>query len=367
MLLLLPTSNKLLLQWKGPYRVLEKKGRMDYCTDVEGQHKVFHANMLRKYVSRTSNVVEEVTPAVVEEEEELSSPLSNPNNDRSETWEMVSLNDTLLPMEKEATRELLRDFQEVWSDVPGRTHLLQHKINLVEEQVLCSRPYKTPYELREEVKAELDQTKELGITEPSNSPYCTPMVVVRQPDGKHRICLDFRILNQVTIFDSEPMSDAEQIMTNILGAKYSSKIDLSKGYWQLPLDKDGKQYTAFQTDQGLFQFTVPPFGLVNAPATFNRLMRMVLRGIKGVQHFLDDILIYSEMWSDHLFLLRQVLTRLQEAGLTAQPSKSRLGMETLDYLAHVIGSEGMWPLQRKMEDTSSERLAQRLRRQFVPS
>ena len=112
--------------------------------------------------------------------------------------------------------------------------------------------------------------REMNIIEPSTSPYSAPMVIVKKPDNSHRICLDFRRLNSLTVFDSEPMSDPELIFANLSGNRYFSKIDLCKGYWQVPMAESSKQYTAFQTDKGLFQLRVLPFGLVNAPATINR-------------------------------------------------------------------------------------------------
>lgn len=364
-LLLLPTANnKLLLQWRGPYNVVEVKGDMDYCIDVQGVRKIFHANMLKLYHSRSgrsfssqqteSTVAATDAGAVAVVEEEIDyegggESLVLPSIRPTETWKQVSINDNLTKSQQDEVKQLLLEYEKVWSDVPGRTTVIDHEINLVDEKIIRIKPYKIPFSLRSEVNEEIERMKEMDIIEPSNSPFSAPMVVVRKPDNSHRICLDFRRLNDVTVFDGEPMSDPEEIFTNVAGSKYFSKIDLTKGYWQIPLHENSKQYTAFQTDQGLFHFKVLPFGLVNAPATFNRLMRTIFHGMTGVRHFLDDILIHTRSWGEHIDACREVMERLSRAGMTARPSKCCLGMQSLQYLGHRLSKDGLSPVQSKVQ------------------
>ena len=351
-LLLLPSANnKLLMQWKGPYKVLEKKGQQDYIIDMDGHSKIFHANMLKLYYSRSKDEgkkVEEIATAVVDEDEVESKDLILPNVSQKETWKDVNVCDNISPQQRSEVREILEDFGSIFSDVPGRTHLLKHSIKLVEEEVIRSKPYPIPYNLRADVNKEIESMLKLKVIEPSDSPYSTPMLVVKKPDNGKRICLDLRKLNYITVFDGEPMSDPEEIFAALNGNYYFSKLDLSKGYWQVPLDESSKQYTAFPTDLGLFQFTTVPFGLVNAPATFNRLMRLVLKGMTGVKHFLDDILIYSKTWSEHLQILKEVFCRLRDAGLTAKPTKCFIGLGTVTYLGHVVGDDKLRPMEDKV-------------------
>lgn len=151
------------------------------------------------------------------------------------------------------------------------------------------------------------------------------------------MCLDFWKLNQITVFDSEPMTDPDQIFANVRGNKYFNKRPQQR-YQQVPLDEESKQYIAFPTDKGFFHFTVLAFGLVNAPATLNKLMRFALQCMTGVHHFLDDILIASDQWIEQLQLRREVLNRLKTAGLTARPSKCYIGMFSLDYLGHTTSA-----------------------------
>lgn len=141
------------------------------------------------------------------------------------------------------------------------------------------------------------------------------------------------------------MPDPDYIFNSISGSKFFSKIDLTKGYWQIPLSEHCKQYTAFPTQDCLYEFNVLPFGLVGAPATFNKLMCVVL---SGVQFFLDDILVHSNSWVEHLKSLKEVLKRLRDPGLKARPSRCTISMTKIDYLGHVVGQGCIWPVQDKV-------------------
>lgn len=161
---------------------------------------------------------------------------------------------------------------------------------------------------------------DMGIIEPSNSPYSSPLVVVKK-DNCNRLCLDFIKINKITVFDAEPMPDQVDIMSRLSTSKYFSKIDLSKGYWQIPLDDGSKPVTAFQSGHGLLHFNVLPFGLINSSACFNRLMRILFHHVKNIDTFVDDILIHTSDWDTHVQVLKEVLDILSCAGLTARPSK----------------------------------------------
>jgi hypothetical protein len=119
------------------------------------------------------------------------------------------------------------------------------------------------------IKAVVEKMLQLKVIEPSSSPYSAPVVIARKRDGTNRFCIDFRKLNNITVFDAEPMLNPENIFSKITGKKFLSKIDLSKGYWQALMEEDCKRMTAFSTPTGLYQFRTMPFGLVNTPATFN--------------------------------------------------------------------------------------------------
>lgn len=349
-LLLLPTShNKLLLQWQGPYEVVEKRNRMDYVIDQDGKRKVYHANLLRRYIDRGEDI-EQVSVAVVEEDnqDEGLPRMELPNLHQQEGVRDVQVNPALTHDQQVDVQRILLKYQDILTDVPGKTSLIEHDIKLVQEEIVKSKGYPIPHALRPKVKEELELMKRLEIIRPSKSPYSTPMVIVRKTDGSQRICLDFRKLNALTVFDGEPMPDPDYIFGSISGSQYFSKIDLTKGYWQIPLGENSKQYTAFPTEEGLYEFNVLPFGLVCAPASFNRLMREVLDGLSGVKFFLDDILVHSNDWESHVVILEAVFQRLRDAGLTAKPSKCNIGMTKIDYLGHVVGQGCMWPMHDKV-------------------
>ena len=145
------------------------------------------------------------------------------------------------------------------------------------------------------------------IIEPSSSLYAAPVVLVKKKDSTIRFCVDYRSLNQVTIFDPRPMPRMDEILNKVSRARYVSKIDLTKGYWQVPLDRDAEEKSAFVTPFGQYQFTVMPFGMVNAGATFVRLMNKVLNGHEDyADSFIDDVGIFSDSWSFHLEHLKTV-------------------------------------------------------------
>ena len=187
------------------------------------------------------------------------------------------------------------------------------------------------------------------MIERSKSPYSSPIVLVAKKDGTIRFCIDFRKINKATIFDSEPMPELEGVFASMAGRTYFSKIDLTKGYWQIPLTARAREITAFETPLGLFQYTVTPFGMVNSGATFCRMMRRVLDGMENVDSFVDDIWIFTRDWDTHLSTVREVFNRLRRAGLTVKPSKCLFGTDKVECLGHTISSKGLEPNQEKIQ------------------
>lgn len=189
----------------------------------------------------------------------------------------------------------------------------------------------------------------MGIAEPSDSAYASPVVIVRKKDGSVRFCVDYRKLNAVTIFDPEPIPNIEDLMSTICEGRYFTKIDLTKGYWQIPMAERDKHKTAFVTPDGHYQFNVLPFGMVNAPAVFTRMMRRLLNGISNVVNYIDDILLFTGTWLEHVKLLQTVLKRLQTEGITARPSKCFVAYESVDFLGFNVGEGMLKPQQEKID------------------
>jgi hypothetical protein len=212
------------------------------------------------------------------------------------------------------------------------------------------KSYTIPYAVRDSVEQEVKEMLKLGVIEKSQSPYSAPPVIVKKPDGSNRFCVNYRQLNAISVFDAEPMPDAEEIFLKLRGKAYKSKIDLCKGYWQIQMDPASIPLTAFTVPCGQFAFKRMPFGLMNSAATFNRLMRKVLGSIEGVSCFIDDIIIFSDDWQSHLDLIDQVLCKLHEAGLTAKPSKCMFGYSDLVFLGHELSVWAISPREQKVKE-----------------
>jgi hypothetical protein len=185
----------------------------------------------------------------------------------------------------------------------------------------------------------------------SDIPWSSPVVLVRKKNGDLRFCVDYRKLNDVTRKDCFPLPRIDDTLDMLAGVKWFSTLDLKSGYWQVDLHPDDKEKTAFSTGQGLWQFTVMPFGLCNAPATFERLMETVLRGLTGESClvYLDDVIVVGHTFQEHLLNLRKVLQRFREARLKLNPEKCQLLQKEVRYLGHIVSPEGVTTDPEKLE------------------
>lgn len=354
-LLLLPSkANKLELQWQGPYPVLEKVGDLDYRIKKGRVGKLYHINLLKRYDERegcdikadnTAN--EEVVATVVEvsgedQDLELFARHGDPVSE-------VIVSSDLSPGQSREVRKLVSSYSDVLSDLPGSTPLVEHHIETSTSEPVKGPVYSIPYALRPKVEEEIDFMLKEGIIEPSFSPYNSGVVLVRKENGSVRLCSDFRKLNAVTKFDSEPMCEFEDITAKLSAAKYLSKFDCTKGFWQIPMEESSKEKTAFSVPSGHYHYLKMPFGLVNSPATFNRLMRSLLKGLPGVVHFVDDVLVYSKSWEEHMKTLELFLQSVRQSNLTLKPSKSCLGFGRLEYLGHIVGQGNICTDPKKVE------------------
>lgn len=190
-----------------------------------------------------------------------------------------------------------------------------------------------------------------GIIQASTSPYASPVVLVKKKDGTWRLCVDFRGLNKQTITDKYPIPLLEDLLDELGGTKFFSKLDLRAGFHQIRMSPEDVYKTAFKTHSGHYEYLVMPFGLTNAPCTFQSLMNHVFEGVlrKCVLVFFDDILVYSKSWSDHLNHLREVFQILQQAQLFLKPSKCTFGGKVIEYLGHFISAEGVSTDPKKIQ------------------
>lgn len=333
-LVMLPShESKLLAKWQGPYEVRRKLGVTTYEVaglDQDRSTRTLHINLLKPWVPRPDKVTQSLmVKQVLEEEESDDQYLPQP-----------ALGDVdlshLSPQQQKEVREV--SLTGVFSEYPGLTTLIEHDIVLKPDAVVRRMSYRVPERLQEALKEEVDLMLRLGIIEPSKSEWCHPVVLVPKKDGTIRFCIDFRYLNSVTKFDAYPTPRIGDLTDRLGTSKFLTTIDLSKGYWQIPLTQRSRELTAFKTLWGLFHFKVLAFGLHGAPASFQRLMDQVLQGLTFTAAYLDDIVIYSNTWEQHLQHIQEVLQRLQKAGLTVNSRKCAIAKTETEYLGFVIGN-----------------------------
>ena len=357
-LLLRPQKkNKLQVAWRGPFTVKERIGDWNYRISLPGKTRVYHANLLKKYIARESlsfshHAAAGVIPPVVDQldYDRLQDSVPFIPLSSEETWRDVCVSSDLSPDQSRSVRQLCYEFRDILSDRPHRTDLSQCELKLHSQDPIRVRPYPIPHSQEETVREEVQAMLDLGAIERSDSPFSSPIVLVKKKDGKIRFCIDYRRLNKELEFDGEPMPDVGAIFSSVSGCKYFSKLDLAKGYWQIPMAESSKPLTAFTTPQGQFQWNVMPFGLKTAGAIFSRMMRKLIVRARDpcIHNFIDDVLIASPTCEEHLASLRRLFACLRQANLAVRPTKCSLGETQVSFLGHLLGHEQLMPESDKV-------------------
>ncbi|GJP67070.1 hypothetical protein CLOP_g23941 [Closterium sp. NIES-67] len=252
--------------------------------------------------------------------------------------------------------ELLKEFQDILPDdlpnelPPYRTH--QHEI--VEEP--GSKPtFRAPYRLSPteltDMKKQIEYLLAKGLIRPSTSPYGAPVLFTPKPDGSLRMCIDYRALNKQTIKNKYPIPRIDDLLDQLRGATVFSKLDLRSGYWQIRMADNSIHKTAFRTRYGSYEYLVMPYGLTNAPATFQAEMNHILRPLldECVVVYLDDILIYSRDMKQHVEHLRRVFEILRWERFYVKLSKSEFALEKVQFLGHMVSAQGVHVDPKKIE------------------
>lgn len=245
--------------------------------------------------------------------------------------------------ERKTLEEILRMFSNPNGKL-GRTNRMVHKIDLIPNASPKKPPqYRCSPHIQREIDREIQRMIELDVIEESQSERCNPLLPVKKASGEWRICLDCRRINEVTKNEAYPFPDMMGILGRIEKSKYFSVIDLSKAYWQIPLDEKSRDYTAFRAGKNLYRFKVMPFGLKGAPITQTKLMNRVL-GFDLEPHvyvYLDDIIITSKSLAEHFRLLKTVAERLRDANLTISLEKSKFCQKQISYLGYTLSEKGL--------------------------
>lgn len=262
---------------------------------------------------------------------------------------------TFNEQQRDTLMHLLWEYKDIFAGLGnslGKTDVMQFEIELKDDAVpFKARPYRSNPNVRSEIKRQVQDMLNKDIIEPSTSQFGSPVLLVSKPDGSYRFCIDYRKLNSMTKVDCHPIARADDCLESLgaSGAKYFTSLDLESGYWQLPVHPNSRQYTAFVTHDGLYQCKRMSFGLVNAPSVFSRLMSRVLQGLAWdiCLVYLDDVIIFSSTFEEHLARLRQVFDRFRDANLTLKPKKSFFGQKRIKFLGHYVSSEGIEPMPEK--------------------
>nr|XP_055071458.1 uncharacterized protein LOC129451930 [Misgurnus anguillicaudatus] len=368
-LVLLPSSGSpFCARFTGPYKVLRKMTDQNYQIETPDRRKAkqcFHVNLLKPYHSRhsesqpvspvvtvSSTSLDHVQSLFVEGGEDVMVPgdcVLLPRLKNSETLQNLdALFLHLSDIQRSELTKLVFDFPSLFADVPTRTHLIQHDVDVGDARPIRQRFYRVPMSKRKVLESEVQYMLENEIAVPSCSSWASPCLLVKKPDSTYRFCTDYRKLNAITKPDAFPLPRMEDCVDQVGTAHFVSKLDLLKGYWQVPLTPRAQEITSFITPSGLYSYSVMSFGLRNAPATFQRLMNRVVFGLEGCAVYLDDVIVFSDTWEQHLVRLRALLTRLAEAHLTVNLAKCEFAKATVRYLGKEVGQGEVRPIQAKI-------------------
>jgi len=273
----------------------------------------------------------------------------------SETHEIIHklLNHIINFQDNQQLHQLLEQHKQIF-DISHATQAnttVQHIINTGDSLPISSRPYPRTVQQRRELQAEVQKMLEAKQIRPSNSPWSSPVIIHKKKDGGIRFLVDYRKLNSVTKKDCFPQPTTEELLHRLGGHCFYSKLDLKSGYFQVPIHETDKEKTAFITQDGLWEFNVLPQGIMNGPPTFQRTMHNLLgygRWDYGMA-YLDDILIFSHTFDEHVKHLYEILSILANANFQVNPDKCFIAVQEIDFLGHTINEHGIKPNGEKIK------------------
>ncbi len=331
--------------------------------DRQRKTRVCHINMLKRYVARgkreesKSSVVPVASSAMVSptsmNDDGLclrSMPGSGVRLNNSEI--LSDLNSHLLHLTEDQKADivtLIQTFLGLFSDVPTQTNAIKHNIEVNEHPPIKQNAYRVNPAKRKIIESEVKYLVENGLAVPSSSAWSSPCLLVLKPDLSHHFCTDYCKVNAITKPDSFPLPLMEDCVDNVGSARFITKLDLLKGYWQVPLTERAAEISAFVTPDNFLNYTVMAFGLRNAPATFQHLINIVLGDFANCKAYLDDIVVFSSNWREHVNTLFTVFTRLLNASLMLNLAKCEFAKATVTYLGKHVGQGQVRPVAQKVQ------------------
>ena len=368
-LALLPIPGRpLQARYFGPYTIDKKTSDLNYIINTPGRHKnkqTCHVNMLKEYFDRDSSISKPITVVnTVPQESNVFEPQvnsdfidkSDPGPSKLENSDILrNLNNKLShlePSQQEELKQLIHEYEHLFPDIPTRTDKIYHDVIVEDSKPVKQHPNRMNPLKQKYLQDEVKYLQKNDFIEPSQSNYSSPCILVPKSNGTYRMCTDYRKVNSVTKTDSFPIPRIDDCIDKVGNSKYVTKFDLLKGFWQVPLTDRAKEVSAFATPNGLYQYKVMPFGMKNSPATFQRLVNNVICGLDGCDAYIDDVIIYSDSWSDHLQRIRQFFDRLSKAKLTVNLAKTEFCHATVTFLGHLVGQGQVKPLEAKVNAIS---------------
>ena len=367
-------GNPLQAKYSGPYKVVKKISDTNYLVKTPDRRKetqVCHINMLKAYHEKpkpelvtlnnrlgleSPTYSKDCVGQVAEKEEDTESEVRLGNDQQPiKLQNSQILNDlgtklSHLPLvQRKELAEVITQYREVFPDVPSKTNLIEHDVDVGDSAPIKQHPYRVSPMKKELLDKEVQYMLKNDIIEESQSNWSSPCILVPKHDSGFRFCTDFRKVNDKTKSDSFPIPRIADCIDQIGNAKLVSTFDMLKGYWQVPLTQRAREISAFVTPSGLYQYKVMPFGMKNAPATFQRMVNKLVRDIDGCEGYIDDVVIFSDNWSDHIRQIERFFQIMREAKLTINLMKSEFGKATVKYLGHIVGQGQVRPLDAKIQ------------------
>ena len=307
----------------------------------------------------------------IDVKERLNSVAVEKSNRWEALWPQFASEVNTLPFDyKKKLISLLKDYSDIFSvsknDI-GLTNMVNHEIDTGSVKPIACQYRRIPFGLEDKVDQLIQELVEKNIIRPSESPWNAPLVVIPKKNGDLRLTVDYRKLNSVTKRPIFPIPDSNQLFDTLNGSAFFSTLDLSSGYYNVPMKNEDIGKTAFSTRTNHWEFVRMPMGISTAPATFQRLMHKIFEKEKWHECliYLDDILVFSRSFEEHLERLKTIFTRIRESGVKLSPKKCHFIKSEVSYLGHTISKSGIktdegkiekvltWPIPKTVEELRS--------------